>query len=84
MFIIFCLVSDFPAINYLFIPSSIEEYLAFNSLIVDFILFSSSPRPSGIFIEDVDEFTSLNVLFNESYNSFMLVSLAAAEDKLSL
>ena len=84
MFIIFCLVSDFPAINYLFIPSSIEEYLAVKFIYSAFILVNSSPRPSGMFIEEVEEFTSLKVLFKESYNSFILVSLEAAEDKLSL
>ena len=35
-------------------------------------------------LDDVDEFTSPNVLFKESYISFMLVSFDAAEDKLLL
>jgi hypothetical protein len=84
MFIIFCLVSVFPAIYYLFIPSSIEEYLELSSFIVAFILVNSSPSPSGMFIEEVEEFTSLKDLFKESYNSLILVSLEAADDKLSL
>ena len=51
---------------------------------VCFILVNSSPKPSGIFIDPVDELISDKLELNESYNELISLTLDAALAKFVL